>query len=82
MNDKCIVLGIEHRSYVSKKTGNNVDGYNLYLSQEANDKNLLGVRCYTEWLSSELYSDEIEVGSVVSICYNRFGRVASVTVIE
>lgn len=82
MNDKFIVLGIEYRSYVSKKTGNYVEGYNLYVSQEANDKNLRGVRCYSEWLSSELYSDDIEVGSVVSICYNRFGRVASVNVIE
>lgn len=82
MNEKYTVIGIEHRSYVSKKTGKNVEGYNLYLSQEVSDKNLLGVRCYSEWLSSEIYSDEIEVGCVVSLGYNRFGRVASVTVIE
>lgn len=82
MNEKYIVLGIEHRSYVSKKTGKTVEGYNLYLSQEVDDNNILGVRCYSEWLSPELFSDEIEVGSVVSIGYNRFGRVASVTVIE
>lgn len=82
MNDKFTVIGIEHRSYVSKKTGKNVEGYNLYLSQEVNDKNVLGVRCYSEWLSPELFSDEIEVGSVVFIGYNRFGRVASVTVVK
>lgn len=82
MNEKYTVIGIEHRSYVSKKTGKNAEGYNLYLSQEVSDKNLFGVRCYSEWLPSEIYSDEIEVGCVVSLGYNRFGRVASVTVIE
>lgn len=82
MNEKFTVIGIEHRSYVSKKTGRNVEGYNLYITQEVNDKNVIGVRCYSEWLSLEMYSDDIEVGSVVSLGYNRFGRVASVTVIE
>ena len=82
MNEKYTVIGIERRSYVSKKTGKNVEGYNLYLSQDVNDKNLLGVRCFSEWLSSELYSDEIDVGSVVSLGYNRFGRVAFVAVVE
>lgn len=82
MNEKYTVIGIEHRSYLSKKTGKNVEGYNLYLSQELNDKNLLGVRCWSVWLSPELYSDEIEVGSVVSLGYNRFGRVAFVSVVE
>ena len=82
MNEKYTVIGIEHRSYVSKKTGKSVEGYSLYLSQDVNDKNLLGVRCYSEWLSPELYCDEIVVGSVVSLGYNRFGRVAFVTVVE
>lgn len=82
MNEKYTVIGIEYRSYVSKKTGKKVDGYNLYLSQDVIAKNLLGVRCWSEWISPELYSDEIEVGSVVSLGYNRFGRVASVTVVE
>lgn len=82
MSEKYTVIGIEHRSYLSKKTGKKVEGYNLYISQDVNDKNLLGVRCFSEWLSPELYSDEIEVGSVVSLGYNRFGRVAFVTVVE
>ena len=41
----------------------------------------VGVRCYSEWLSPEMYSDEIEVGCEVSLGYNRFGRVAGVTVL-
>ncbi len=82
MNDKFTVVGIEHRSYVSKKTGKDVEGYNLYLTQEADDKNLIGVRCFSQWLSPDLYSDEIEVGSVVVLNYNRFGRVSSVIVVE
>lgn len=84
MNEKFTVIGIEHRSYVSKKTGKNVEGYNLYLSQEPArpDTHILGVRCFTEWLSPDLFPDDLEVGSVVSLSYNRFGRVASATVID
>lgn len=82
MEEKYKVIGVEHRSYVSKKTGKNVEGYNLYLSQEVDDENVVGVRCFSEWLSPELYSDDFEVGSVVSLGYNRFGRVASVAVVE
>ena len=81
MNEKFTVIGIEHRSYVSKKTGKNVEGYNLYLSQEVAFRNLMGVRCYSEWISPELYSDDIEVGSEVSLTYNRYGRVAGVSVL-
>lgn len=81
MNEKFTVIGIEHRFYVSKKTGKDVEGYNLYLSQEVDDRNVMGVRCYSEWISPDLYSDEIEVGSDVSLSYNRFGRVAGVTVL-
>lgn len=81
MDDMYIVVGIEHRSYVSKKTGKNVEGYNLYLTQEVKDENVLGVRCYSQWLSPEVYSNEIEVGSLISVGYNRFGRVVDVTVL-
>lgn len=81
MEEKYTVIGIEHRSYTSKKTGKPVEGYNLYLTQEASSTDLLGVRCYSEWLSPELYSDEIELGSVIVLGYNRFGRVAGVSVV-
>lgn len=81
MDDKFTVIGIEYRSYVSKKTGKNVEGYNLYLSQEVDDSNVMGVRCYSEWIAPELYSDDIEVGCEVSLIYNRFGRVAGVSVL-
>lgn len=81
MNERFTVIGIEHRSYVSKKTGKNVEGYILFLTQEVDDKNVLGVRCYSEWLSPELYSDKIEVGCEVLLCFNRFGRVADVQVV-
>lgn len=80
MNEKFTVIGIEHRSYVSKKTGKNVEGYNLYLSQEVDAPNVMGVRCFSEWIQPDMYSDDIEVGSDVTLSYNRFGRVAGVSV--
>lgn len=81
MEEKYTVIGIEHRSYTSKKTGKPVEGYNLYLTQEVDSKDVLGVRCYSEWLSPELYSDEIEINSVIVLSYNRFGRVSGVSVV-
>lgn len=78
MKEKLTVIGIEHRSYVSKKTGKAVEGYNLYLTCDVVDKNLRGVRCYSEWLSTDVYRNEIDVGSVVYLGYTRFGRVAYV----
>lgn len=80
MNEKFKVIGIEHRSYVSKKTGKEVEGYNLYLSQETNDSNVIGVRCFSEWLQPDMCSDDIVVGCEVSLSYNRFGRVNGVSV--
>lgn len=82
MSEKYNVIGIEHRSYLSKKTGKLVEGYNLYLTQETPDKNVIGVRCFSEWIAPVLYSDDIEVGSAVFLGYNRFGRVASISVAE
>lgn len=82
MCDKFLVVGIEYRSYVSKKTGKEVKGYNLYLTQEVDDNNLIGVRCFSQWLSPDVYSDEISVGSVVVFNYNRFARVTSVSLVE
>lgn len=82
MIDKFTVVGIEHRSYVSKKSGKDVEGYNLYLTQEVDNKNVIGVRCFSQWLSTDLYSDELVVGSVVVLNYNRFGRVTSAVVVE
>ena len=80
MLEKYTVIGIEHRSYVSKKTGHAVEGYNLYVTCDVSDKNLRGVRCFSEWLSPDVYRDEIDVGSVVSFGYTRFGRIDYVQV--
>lgn len=80
MNEKFTVIGIEHRCYMSKKTGKEVEGYNLYLTQEVNGSRVIGVRCFSVWLQPDLCSDDIVVGCEVSLVYNRFGRVTGVSV--
>lgn len=80
MNEKFKVIGIEHRSYVSKKTGKDVEGYNLYLVQEPNDSSVIGVRCLSVWLQPDIFSEYIAVGCEVSLVYNRFGHVVGVSV--
>lgn len=77
MNERLTVIGIEHRSYVSKRTGKKVEGYNLYLTQEVDDSNLTGVRCFSEWVSPDIFLDDIKVGSSLIVTYNRYGRVSA-----
>lgn len=80
MQERFTVVGIEHRKYKSKQTGENVEGYNLYVTQSSDSKELMGVRCLSFWLKPEVYSDEIELDSEVRLSFNRFGKVSDVYV--
>lgn len=71
------VIGIEHRKYTSKKTGKEVEGYNVYVEEPLDGvKGAEGVRTWAEWFSPEMFKDsDIALGVVGSISYNRYGRV-------
>ena len=46
------VIGIEHRKYKSKSTGRNVEGYNVYVSENFSaTADADGVRAFSEWMS-------------------------------
>lgn len=75
------VIGTEHKSYVSKRTGKPTEGYNLYTTQvfEEKPKDLIGDACCSFWIRPENMPEKaLKVGDVVAFTYNRFGQVESV----
>lgn len=75
---KYTVIGKEYLDYVSKKTGKQVTGYNLYLSYEK-DK-CEGVATTTEFVNKEMGKD-VEVSDQVELFYNKYGKVSQIGII-
>lgn len=73
------IIGIEHRKYKSKTTGKNVEGYNVYVSENFGPAaEAEGVRSYSEWLSVDKFREfGLEVGAEGFFTYNRYGKVES-----
>lgn len=71
------VIGIQRREYDSKKTGQHVTGYNIFVAYQQNGVD--GVACESLWVSDDLFLNaDILVGDKVNVMYNRYGRVASI----
>lgn len=71
---KCI--GIQYKQYISKKTGHQVIGYNVYYTYPT--KGCDGVCCDRIWASASLMDEcPLRVGDEFEALYNRFGRVES-----
>lgn len=71
------VIGIQRREYDSKKTGQHVVGYNIFVTYTANGVD--GVACESLWISEQVFMDaDIMLGDKVNVMYNRYGRVASI----
>lgn len=70
------IVGIQRRQYVSKKTGKNVSGYNLFVTDDEKLNGLEGVRAYDIWLSDDRFNElGVCVGMEGYLSYNRFGGV-------
>lgn len=75
--NKCI--GIQYKQYTSKKTGQQVTGYNVYYTYEA--KGVDGVCCDSLWASVALMDvSPLQVGDEFEALYNRYGRVESIRI--
>lgn len=69
------VVGIEKVSYISKKSGNQVEGYRVHCTEE--NENVTGVEVINEFISREylsIKSAEEVLGSEIRFLYNKFGR--------
>lgn len=75
-----ILLGIEDLDYVSKKTGKQVKGCNIYVAEQI--KNGRGQKCVSFYLSalSDVYYDvhEVPIGSEIELHFNRFGNLIKI----
>lgn len=75
-------IGVQHREYVSKKTGKNVNGFNLFLGKERNDT--IGVMpCVKPFWLSDTKFNEFDVGSFVpgvslDVSFNEYGNITSI----
>ena len=74
------IVGVERVDYTSKKTGNQVKGYRIHMTEER--KGMYGVCASNEFVgdnaASEFFSEfanlEQALGFDVRILYNRYGR--------
>lgn len=80
------VLGKEKVDYVSKKTGKPVIGISLHCVFETHHEDFEGMRVDVLFISTRnpMYEQclAIPVGSEISVSYNRFGNVESVSLCD
>ena len=70
------IIGLESVSYVNK-AGQQVSGVRLHLSYEK--KNCVGLAVETVFTSAEVAAG-VEVGSVIELLYNKYGKVVQVAI--
>lgn len=71
------IIGIEELDYTSKKSGNRVQGYKLYMTYEQEKVN--GLACISEFVSKEVGLG-VEVSDEVELLYNKFGQVTKIDI--
>ena len=74
------VVGIENVDYTSKKTDKRVTGTKLHLFCEVDesDEDIIGQRVETIYVSDDISINGIDVGDVIDVLYNKFGRVTKI----
>lgn len=70
---KCQLVGIKEVDYLSKKTGKQVTGKNLYVLYEA--ENVRGQVATDFYVNSEFVFDGISIGDDILVYFNQYGRV-------
>lgn len=78
-----VLVGIEVVNYKSKSTGNPVSGFRIHMTDDSERKGLTGMAVFSEFVPDDVgrsflrnfTKDEEALGSVVTVRYNRWGRV-------
>lgn len=81
---KCTLVGVKRVDYVSKKTGKQVLGWNLFITRS--DEHVEGlvaedVYC-ADAMSSQVNAIKPYIGEEIQLLFNRFGGVDEVNVIS
>ncbi len=72
------VIGFKNVNYKSKNTGNQVEGYDLYLTSPGETPNFEGEECKNVFIKRAYCSYKPTVGDVVNIIYNDRGYVEDI----
>jgi hypothetical protein len=81
---KANVVGIgQRRSGTAKKTGNPYDGTTIYVLTVANDvKGQKAEEVYFNHLSEINFPDDVGIGDVIDVQYNRQGFIDGVSIVS
>lgn len=85
-SDEMLVVGIEKVSY-TKKDGNQASGLKLHVTEPVDNKNFEGERTDQVYIPSTRFEDlpvleNLEVGDLIEVFYNRFGGVKDIKIIK
>ncbi|HIQ74105.1 MAG TPA: hypothetical protein IAA51_06800 [Candidatus Cottocaccamicrobium excrementipullorum] len=72
------ILGIETVDYVSRKTGNRVQGTRLHLQDGTAYEDTMGNRVLSVYVKPAVNTADLALGDDVEVLYNRFGSVDDV----
>lgn len=72
------VVGYRKVNFKDEKSGQQVEGYTLYLQRSPVDKEIEGLECCKIFISSRYVAYEPVVGDRIQLIYNRYGKIGSV----
>lgn len=79
------VVGFKDVDFKDKSSGASVQGVTVYVTfEEENDTKLKGLMCdkiFIPLSKFESVCENVKVGSILDISYNRFGKVGNVTLL-
>lgn len=79
---KVRIKGYGRVDYVSKKTGNPVKGWNIYICREpmvSEQSRVTGEICEDLYVSDAFDINKISIGFDYNVTYNRYGGVEEIT---
>ena len=75
---KCKVIGFQKIDFKDQKTGNQVQGYSLFVTSAPDNDKIVGTKCEKIFIASQYVDYVPALGDDIMILYNRYGKVSSI----
>lgn len=72
------VIGVRKVNFKDEKSGQQVEGYTLFLQRIPVDKEIEGTECCKQFISSRYVDYTPVVGDRIQLIYNRYGKIGSI----
>lgn len=72
------VVGFRKVSFKDQKTDQKIEGYTLFLQRIPSDKEIEGMECCKQFISSQYVDYVPVVGDQIQLIYNRYGKIGSI----